>query len=173
MSRLRVWRVCLLPALVFGLLALGGCSSSPRCPPGAPCPAAVPQVKFAPVINGKPAASRKDGQVPSYRVHPGEDLAARVEVVVPEHVTVTALWFGISTGAWGSGPGGRPTGMSPILAHYRHPLPTGSHTFTLRWRAPVHSPTATLDLTFAWSSRQPPASVSGAVAQFVLDHAAR
>jgi hypothetical protein len=109
----------------------------------------------------------------SYRVHPGEDLAVRVEVVVPEHVTLTALWFGISTGTWGIGPGGRPTGMRPILAHYRHPVPTGSHMFTLRWRAPVHPPAATVYLTFAWSSHQPPASVSGPVAQLVLDHAAR
>jgi hypothetical protein len=111
--------------------------------------------------------------VPSYRIHPGEDLAMRVEVVVPEHVTVTALWFGISTGVWGSGSGGRPTGMSPILAHYRHPLPPGSHAFTLRWRSPVRPSAAGLYLTFAWSSLQPPAEVSGPVAQFVLDHAAR
>jgi hypothetical protein len=139
-----------------------------------PRPAIVPQVKFAPDINGKPALPPKGDQVvPSYRVDPCEDLAMRVEVAVPEHVTVTALWFGISTGTWGLGPDGRPTGMSPILAHYQHPLRTGSHTFTLRWRAPVHPSAARLYLTFAWSSSQPPASVSGHVAQFVLDQATR
>jgi len=42
---------------------------------------------------------------------------------VPDHVKITALWFGISTGTWGSGRGGNPIGMNPILAHYRQPLP--------------------------------------------------
>lgn len=28
----------------------------------------------------------------------------RVTVTVPKHVTITALWFGISAGTWAAGP---------------------------------------------------------------------
>jgi hypothetical protein len=124
-------------------------------------------VTFTPAINGVPAAFRADGHVHDYRVHPGEYLAMRIAVAVPEHVTITALWFGISAGTWGTGPDGRPVGMHPILAHYNQPLPAGSHTFGLRWRIPAHR-TASLYLTYTWSSRQPPASVAGPVARLIL-----
>jgi hypothetical protein len=86
-----------------------------------------------------------------------------VAATVPKDVKVTALWFGISTGTWGSGPEG-PTGMHPILARYRRPLPAGSHTFGLRWRIPRHHSSASLYLTFAWNSTRPRASVEGPVA---------
>jgi len=122
---------------------------------------------FTPSVNGKPAAPRNDGHVPSYRVRPGETLVIRVAVTVPEHLAVTALWLGISQGTWGNGPNG-PVGMNPVLAHDRQPLPTGSRTFRLRWRVPQRRPGASLYLIFAWSSRQPPASVSGPVAQLIL-----
>ncbi len=168
-----VLRTSLVAALVAGILAAGGCSSSPRCPPGASCPPIVPKVTFTPAINGKPPALRKDGHVPSYRGRPGEDLVMRVTVTVPKHVILTALWFGISTGTWGNGPNG-PLGMNPMLAHYRQPLPAGSHTFGLRWHIPQRRSGASLYLTFAWSSHQPPASVSGPVAQLALaQHADR
>ena len=122
---------------------------------------------FTPVINGKPTALRDDGHVPSYRVRPGKYLVVRVVVTVPEHLKVTALWLGISRGTWGNGPNG-PVGMSPVLAHDPQPLPAGSHTFSLRWRVPQRRSGARLYLIFAWSSRQPPASVSGPVAQLIL-----
>lgn len=122
-------------ALVTGALAVGGCSSPPRCPPGASCPASAPEVTFIPAVNGVSFAPRKDGHVPRYRVRPGDYLVMRIAVTVRKHVTITALWFGISTGTWGSGPNG-PIGMNPILAHYTLPLSTGSHTFGLRWRIP-------------------------------------
>lgn len=112
---------------------------------------------------------RTDGHVPSYRVRSGEDLVMRVAVAVPKHVRLVALWFGVSTGTWGTGPNGHPTGMSPILAHYAEPLPTGSHTFGLRWRIPRLHKGASLLLTFAWSSHQPPASVSGPFAHLVVN----
>ncbi len=159
-------RTSLSAALMAGVIAAGGCSSPPSCPPGAPCPATAPQVTFTPTINGNPAAPGHDGQVPSYRVRPGENLAIKVTVTVPEHVKITALWFGISTGTWGNGPKG-PIGMNPVLTHYRQLLSAGSHTFGLRWRIPPGSP-ALLYLTFAWSSYQPSASVSGPVAQLIL-----
>jgi hypothetical protein len=124
-------------------------------------------VTFTPAINGKSAAPREDGHVPSYRVRPGEYLAMRVTVTVPKHVRVTALWLGISNGTWGNGPTG-PIGMNPVLAHYRQPLSAGSHTFGWRWRIPQRRSGASLYLIFAWSSQQLPASVSGPVAQLLL-----
>ena len=165
--------VCRFRRAVVGLaavliaLAAGGCSSSARCPSGAKCPALAPRVIFIPTINGKSAAPREDGHVPSYRGRPGEYLAIRVTVSVPRHVSVTALWLGISRGTWGNGPNG-PIGMNPILAHIPQPLSAGSHTFSLRWRIPQRRSGTSLYLTFDWSSQQPPAVVSGPVAQFLL-----
>lgn len=154
-------------ALVTGVLAVGGCSSPPRCPTSASCPAIAPRVTFIPTVNGVSFAPRKDGHVPRYRVRPGEHLVMRVVVTVPQHVRVMALWFGISTGTWGSGPNGL-TGMNPILAHYTLPLSTGSHTFGLRWRIPHRRPGTSLYLTYAWSSHQPDASVEGPIATLAL-----
>jgi|HubBroStandDraft_3_1064219.scaffolds.fasta_scaffold161593_2 hypothetical protein len=163
-----VLRTGLAVALVVGVFAVGGCSSSPRCPGGASCPATAPRVVFTPTINGKSAPHRKDGHVPSYRVRPGEYLVMRVAVTVPKHVKITALWFGISTGTWGSGPEDNPVGMNPILAHYRQVLSAGSHMFGLRWRVPRRRSGASLYLIYAWSSHQPPASVSGPIATLAL-----
>ena len=92
----------------------------------------------------------------------------RVAVTVPKHVKITALWFGISTGTWGSGPDDNPAGMNPILAHYRQVLSAGSHMFGLRWRVPRRRSGASLYLIYAWSSHQPPASVSGPIATLAL-----
>jgi hypothetical protein len=157
----------LVAAVVVGVLAAGACSSPPRCLPGASCPPIVPRVTFTPTINGKSYASRKDGHVPSYRVHPGQYLVVRVAVTVPKHVRVTALWFGISKETWGFGSKG-PVGMNPFLAHYRQPLATGSHTFSLRWRIPERHPAASLYLVTAWSSHQPPAEVGQPIATLIL-----
>jgi hypothetical protein len=157
-----------LVAVILTALAAGGCSSPPRCPPGASCPAIAPKLTLTPTIDGKSAAVRKDGHVPSYRVRPGQDLVMHIAVTVPKNVRVTALWLGISQGTWGNGPEG-PIGMSPILAHYRQPLAAGSHTFGLRWRVPQRRSGASLYLIFAWSSHQPPASVSGPVAHLILN----
>ena len=156
-------RIGLVTALAAGVLAAGDCASDPRCPPSASCPAIVPRVAFIPTINCVSFAPRKNGHVPSYRIRPGEHLAIRVAVIVPKHITITALWLGISTGTWGGGPNG-PTGMDPILAHYTLPLPARSHTFGLHWHVPHRRPGTSLYLTYTWSSHQPDASVSGPVA---------
>jgi hypothetical protein len=161
-------RAGLVTALVAGVLVAVGCSSPPRCPPGASCPAKAPKVTFVPAINGVSFAPRTDGHVPSYRVRHGEHLVMRVAVTVPEHVTITALWFGISTGTWGSGPDGNPVGMNPILAHYTLRLSAGSHTFGLRWRIPHRRPGTSLYLIYAWSAHQPPARVQGPIATLAL-----
>jgi hypothetical protein len=162
-----VLRTSLVAALVAGVLAAGGCSSSQRCPPGASCPATVPKVTFTPTINGVSFALRKDGHVPRYQGRPGETLVMRVAVTVPKQVTITALWFGLSSGTWGGGPNG-PIGMNPILAHYRQVLPTGSHTFGLHWRIPHRRSHTNWSLTYSWSSNQPSASVSGPIATLAL-----
>jgi len=160
-------RASLTTALVAGALAAGGCSSPPRCPPGASCPPSAPEVAFTPTINGVTFPPRKDGHVPRFRVRPGEHLVMRVTVTVPRHVTITALWFGISAGSWGDGPNG-PTGMNPVLAHYSLPLSTGSHAFGLRWRFPRGHAGTSLYLTFGWSSHHPDASAEGPIASLAL-----
>jgi hypothetical protein len=161
-------RIGLVAALVTGVFAADGCSSPSHCPPGALCPAVMPRVTFAPTINGKFAAPRTDGHVPSYRVRPGEYLVMRVTMTVPSHLRVTALWFGISTGILGGGPNGTGS-MRPILAHYRQPLSAGSHTFGLRWRIPKRRSGTILYLVTAWSSRHPPGNVAQFVAQLILN----
>jgi hypothetical protein len=88
-------------------------------------------------------------------------------MIVPRHVTVTALWFGISTGTWEAGPDG-PAGMSPVLAHYALPLSAGSHTFGLTWRVPRRRASGSVILTYAWSSHRPDASATGPIATLAL-----
>jgi hypothetical protein len=145
--------------------AATGCIQPP-CPPGASCPAIVPDVTFTAAINGTSGAIGNDGYAPRYQVRPDEYLAIRVAVTVPDHVKVTALWFGISDGSYGDGPEG-PTGMNPILTHYSQPLSAGSYMFGFWWRIPQRRPGASLYLAFAWSSYC--ASVQGPVAQLILN----
>jgi hypothetical protein len=97
-----------------GVFAVSGCSS----------PATEADVH--PDRQRKVAAPREDGHVPSYRVRPGEHLAITVAVTVPRQLTVTELWFGISTGVVGGGSNGTGS-MHPILARYRQTLPAGAH----------------------------------------------
>jgi hypothetical protein len=156
-------------ALLAGVFAVSGCSSSPRCPPGASCPPPpLPRVTFIPTVNGKVAAPREDGHVPSYRVRPGEHLAITVAVTVPRQLTVTELWFGISTGVVGGGPNGTGS-MHPILAHYRQPLSAGTRMLRLRWRVPERRSGTSLYLITSWSSRHPPANVGQFVTQLMLN----
>jgi hypothetical protein len=161
--------LCIGPTVVLltGVLAAAGCSSPSGCPPGAKCPEVVPRVTFAPTVNGKPAAPRKDGHVPSYRVRPGEHLAMTIAVTVPRHLTITELWFGISTGILGGGPNGTGS-MHPILAHYRQPLSAGTHTLGLRWRIPERRSGTSLYLVTAWDGHPPPGNFGQFVARLTL-----
>lgn len=122
---------------------------------------------FTPTFNGQPAVLPANGSPPRHHVRPGERLVVKVAVTVPQHFTVTALWFGISTGMLGGGPNGTGS-MHPILAHYRQPLSAGSHTFGLRWRIPEHHSGTRLYLVTAWSGHPPPGNVGQFVAQLVL-----
>jgi hypothetical protein len=164
-----ILRVGPIVALVAGVLAATGCSSPSGCPPGASCPPPLPpRVTFTPTVKGKVAARPKDGHMPSYRVRPGEHLAMTVAVTVPRHLTITELWFGISTGIVGAGPNGTGS-MHPIVAHYRQPLSAGTHMLGLRWCVPKSRSGTSLDLVTSWSSRHPPANVGQFVAQLILN----
>ena len=154
--------IALVAVLVAGGFAAGGCAPPPRCPPGASCPSAGPRVKFTATVNGQPDSPAANGSPAGFRVRPGERMLIRVTVTVPRRLTVTALWFGISTGALGGGPNGTGS-MHPVLAHYRQQLPPGTNAFRLRWHIPGSGAGTSLYLVAAWSSRHPP----GTVAQFV------
>jgi hypothetical protein len=167
-SQIRALRVSVAAALMSGLVVAGGCSSSPNCPPGAPCPETMPRVTFIPTVNGQSAVLPGNGSLPRYHVRPRERLVVKVAVTVPRHLTVTALWFGISTGILGGGPDGTGS-MHPILAHYRHPLSAGLHIFGLRWRVPKRRSRSTLYLITAWSGHSPPGNVEQFVAQLMLN----
>jgi hypothetical protein len=102
---------------------------------------------------------------PLFAVSPGERLVIHVDVTVPRHATVTALWLGITGNLWGSGPGGRPTGMHPVLAHTRYPLRAGQHRFRFGWTVPAWMRAGnTRWLTMAWAFKD--GEVVGGVAQF-------
>lgn len=102
---------------------------------------------------------------PLFAVSPGERLVIHVEMTVPRHATVTALWLGITGNLWGSGPGGRPVGMHPVLAHTRHPLRAGEHQFRFDWTVPAWMRAGnTRWLTMAWAFKD--GEAEGGIAQF-------
>jgi hypothetical protein len=156
--------------LIVAALAVAiplGLSSASRTEVDRPAPP-PPKVMFATAINGQLALQPKDGSPPKYHVSPGERLSIRIAVTVPRHTQLTALWLGISSGTWGSGQNGYPTGMNPILAHSSKPLSAGLHTFKLHWRIPENRPGGDLYLTTTWSSHRPPVSVARAIAVLAL-----
>jgi hypothetical protein len=104
---------------------------------------------------------------PRYRVRAGEHLDLAVAVALPKHLRLTNLWLGISAGTWGNGRGG-PVGMKPILVHALRLLPSGAHTFRLRWRVPAGRSGRRWYLVSAWSSHRPPDSVAGAIAVLIV-----
>ncbi len=117
-----VLRTGLVAAILAGALAVVGCSTSSACTAGASCaPPPVPRLTYVLTINGQSVSFPKNGTTPIYHVRLGEHLLITVAVIVPRHLTTTALWLGISTDTWGNGPKGRPIGMHPILSHTRHP----------------------------------------------------
>ncbi len=167
-----VLRTGLVAAILAGALAVVGCSTSSACTAGASCaPPPVPRLTYVLTINGQSVSFPKNGTTPIYHVRLGEHLLITVAVIVPRHLTTTALWLGISTDTWGNGPKGRPIGMHPILSHTRHPLPAGMHTFGLRWRVPGRPGPYwpfSFFLVHAWTSRHPPAAVAGPIVELAL-----
>jgi hypothetical protein len=166
---MRVVRASLMAAVLTGVLAAGGCSSSPRCPVGASCPSAVPfTVTFTVNVNGRPSSPSRN--LPRLKVRAGRLVVINVVMGVPGRARVSALWLGISTGTVGAGPNG-PTGVDPILVHSRQMLAAGRHSFRLQWRAPARvRPGSRLYLAAAWASRQPPTfRTEQFIAHLVLD----
>jgi hypothetical protein len=152
-----VVRASLAGALLAGVLAVGGCSSTRRCPAGAACPAAAPfKVMFTVTVNARvPSSSRI---LPRFSVRPAQLLAINVVVTVPRRARVSALWLGIATGGpLGPGPEG-PFGVHSVLLHSSQVLTAGRHSFRLRWRTPAKArPRTRLYLAAEWASRQAPA----------------
>jgi hypothetical protein len=155
-------------AAVLVPLALLGAPAHPAPGTFGHPPPPLPRLTYVMTINGKSVSFPRNGTTPSYHVHPGEHLLMTVAVTVPRHLRITALWLGISTGIWGNGPEGRPTGMHPILAHTRQPLSAGVHTFGLRWRIPEHPSGSSFFLGNAWTSSHPPAAVEGPIVELAL-----
>ena len=152
-----VLRASLVATLLAGVLAAGGCSSSPSCG-NMPCPYTVTtRLMYVVTVNGRSASLSRHGIPPSFRVRSGQHLHITVVVTVPRHATVTALSLGISAKGFGGSPQ-RPIGVRPILARSGQQLATGRHTFGLRWRIPedqlVDQPGASLDLVSVWSTSQ-------------------
>lgn len=136
-------------------VALSGTSQQATSHPAPP----PPELSYTVTLNGQTQAFPANGlTVPHYVITPGENLTIIVNVTVPEHVTVTALWLGITNGILSPRPGG-PTNMSPILAARTHTtLSPGAHRFSLRWVVPAElHPGASRQLSaqWAWPGRAP------------------
>jgi hypothetical protein len=108
-------------------------------------------------VNGQTRAVPATGTQPLFTIIPGERLTITVEMTVPAHVTVTALWLGITNGVLSPRPDG-PANMSPILAaSTRVRLRPGPHRFVLHWTAPTGLRPGTsrqLSAEWAWSGQQ-------------------
>jgi hypothetical protein len=115
----------------------------------------APQLAYTIIVNGEvqefPA---RDSAVPRFVISPAEDLSITVDVTVPEHVTVTDLWLGITDGVLSGH-----ANMSPVLAASTDTtLSPGAHRFTLRWVVPADlQPGASRQLSaqWAWPGRMP------------------
>jgi hypothetical protein len=81
-------------------------------------------------VNGQTQASPAH-----YVIAPGENLTIVLEVTVPAHKLLSALWVGVTNGLLTPTLEG-PANMSPILAAYRTPLGPGVHQFRLHWVTP-------------------------------------
>jgi hypothetical protein len=152
-----VLRASLVAAILAGVLAAGGCSSSPSCG-NTPCPATVTtRLMYVVTVNGRSASISRHGIPPSFQVRRGQHLHITVAVTVPRHATVTALSLGVSARSFGGSPQ-HPLGVRPILARSGQQLATGRHAFGLHWRIPedqlVGRPGASLDLVSVWSTSQ-------------------
>jgi hypothetical protein len=117
------------------------------------------QLSFTETVNGQsqmfpPGGVPAAGTVPRFVIRPGEDLMINVDVTVPAHATVEALWLGIANGTYGGGRDG-PTGVNPILAaRTGQPLGPGVRRFRLHWVAPTGlRPGTSRQLVAEWAVR--------------------
>lgn len=128
-------------------VALGGTSEPSAKHP----PAEIPfRPSFTVAINGQSQVFPENGPPPRFTVTPGENLRINVDVTVPAHHKVTALWLGISGVVMGP-----PSELHPILAHTHKPLGPGSHRFRLQWAVPAELRLGTLRyVSAAWDIPQ-------------------
>ena len=98
-------------------------------------PPATPELSYTITVNGQTHALGPGLAIPRYVITPGENLTITVDVSVQAHLTVTALWLGITDGVLAPRLAG-PADMT-VLAAYTHRL-TGpaEHRFRMRWAAP-------------------------------------
>ncbi len=115
-----------------------------------------PGPSFTVTLNGQthvvPSAGMPSGP-PEFYVVAGERLAITVDVTVPAHPVVGALWLGINNGVLGAGADGLPL-MNPVLvASTRAPLRPGTHRYFLHWTVPAgFGPGASRLLAAGWKS---------------------
>lgn len=114
-------------------------------------PAKIPlKPSFTVTINGQSRVFPENGPPPRFTVTSGEHLRLNVDVTVPAHHKVTALWLGISGVVMGP-----PGDLDPILEHTRKPLGPGSHRFRLQWTVQTGLRPGTLRyVTAAWDIPQ-------------------
>lgn len=125
-------------------IALGG-TSKPVISNPVPL---TPEPVFTVAVNGQAQPRRQ----PRFVITPAEGLTITVDVTVPAHVTVTALWLGITNGMLSPRPDG-PASMSPVLAARTGTrLLPGVHRFTLHWVTPGGlRPGSSRQLSAAWA----------------------
>jgi hypothetical protein len=180
-GRIRRRRARIIAAVSASFLAIAAIAvavpiglSAPSRPTAAPHPSNFPfQLSFTVAVNGRSMVLpllAGGGPFPSFAVTSGENLAITVDVTVPPHATVTAIWLGVAEGAFSASPAGRPTGVNAILAHSRRSLTPGVHLFRLRWTVPTGvQPGTNLALTATWSARD--FTVGQYIAELFTGHA--
>jgi hypothetical protein len=156
-------------------LSLGGTREGPA-PARLGSPAIAPQTKFIVSVNGR----LTDGPAQTFNVPPGQPVRIEVEIIVPNQLTITDLWIGISTGTYGfartkgtyGNVGVRPVGIEHLLGRFRTPLAAGRHTVTVQWTAPSHpGRSAELPLAADWTFTSPGPPYEGAIAAPIAEFA--
>jgi hypothetical protein len=118
-----------VPVALLGPGQPAGAGSATQ--PGIIRPTSLPAPGYSITVNGQTQAPPA-----SYSVTPGENLAITLNVTVPAHQSLRALWVGITNGVLAPRPGG-PLDMSPILAGGTGtPLGPGTHQFRWHWVVP-------------------------------------
>jgi hypothetical protein len=117
----------------------------------------TPELSYTITVDGlAPASPGPDSSLPRFVISPGEDLSFTVDVTVPEDVTVTGLWLGITAGILSPRRDG-PENMNPVLAAFTDTtLPPGAHRFSFHWVVPAELGPGTkreLSVQMAWHAR--------------------
>jgi len=114
-------------------LGLGG--MAPDLPRSSPPPALGPLPAWSVTANGQTAVGPGRVDRPQFHVTKGERVTITMTIAAPAHGQITKFFLGITGNTAGIDPGGRPIGMSPVLATAGR-LGPGTHVFTVRWTVP-------------------------------------